>query len=409
MNLTAFWHTQGLPLKEMNREQVARALAMAASVAILFSIAAAQILQALAIVAVLSARLPWRWPFRWPLAAFFAGTLVALALSPDPAGGWPQLKKFYVYLMLPLLATTLRGPADVRRLLMYCLAAGVISSLWSYVQFGRRWFEAADLGVAFYRHYVAQRTTGFMSHWQTFGGQMMMIFTAALAGLLFLPRIARERRWLWAALGVVGTALLLNETRGNWIGAGFATVYVVAKSRPRLLWLLPVVFGALMLIPPVRDRAVSIVAPNEVDSNQHRKITWRTGLNMIQAHPWFGIGPDQVQKQFDRYVPPDVARPLPDGNYGHLHNNYLQYAADRGIPTALCFCWMLWAMAHAWWRHARSEVTGQRRAILEAAIAVWLGVVISGLFEWNLSNTEVLHLFLVFAAGASVVSPRTPE
>ena len=379
---------------------------MAAAVAILFSIAVAQILMGLAIVAVVYARLPWRWPYRWPLAAFFAGTLLALALSPDPAGGWPQVKKFFVYLMLPLLASTLRHNRDARRLLHYCLAAGVLSSLWSVVQFGRRWLEADALHVDFYRHYVAQRTTGFMSHWQTFGGQMMMLFAVALALLLFAPERHHKllRKMLWAAVGIVGGALLLNETRGNWIGASLATVYLVAKARPRLVWTLPLVLGALMVVPPIRDRAVSIVVPHgELDSNQHRKVTWRTGLAMVRAHPWFGLGPEQIKKQFDSYVPADIPRPLPEGWYGHLHNNYLQYAADRGIPTALCFCWFLWAMVSGWWKLAPQSEAGTR-AVLEAAIAAWLGVVVSGMLEWNLANTEVLHLFLVIAAAASVAA-----
>ena len=379
---------------------------MAAAVAILFSIAVAQIFMGLAIVAVVYARLPWRWPYKWPLAAFFVGTLLALALSPDPVGGWPQVKKFFVYLMLPLLASTLRHASDARRLLYYCLGAGVLSSLWSVMQFGRRWLEADALHVDFYRYYVAQRTTGFMSHWQTFGGQMMMVFAVALALLLFTP--GRHRKLLWAAVGIVGSALLLNETRGNWIGAALATVYLVAKARPRFIWTLPLLFGALMLVPPVRDRAVSIVAPHgELDSNQHRKVTWRTGLAMVRAHPWFGLGPEQIKKQFDSYVPADIPRPLPEGWYGHLHNNYLQYAADRGIPTALCFCWFLWAMLSSWWKLAQ-HAPEARRAVLEAAIAAWLGVVVSGFSEWNLANTEVLHLFLVIAAAASVsaLSPR---
>ena len=320
------------------------------------------------------------------------------------------MKKFFVYLMLPLLASTLRHDRDARRLLHYCLAAGVLSSLWSFVQFGRRWLEADALHVDFYRHYVAQRTSGFMSHWQTFGGQMMMVFAVALALLLFAPGRYRKlhRKLLWAAVGIVGAALLLNETRGNWIGAALGTVYLVAKARSRLLWTLPLVLAALMAVPPIRERAVSIVVPHgELDSNQHRKVTWRTGLAMVRAHPWFGLGPEQIKKQFDRYVPADIARPLPEGWYGHLHNNYLQYAADRGIPTALCFCWFLWAMVSSWWKLAAQREAGQR-TVLEAAIAAWLGVVVSGMWEWNLANTEVLHLFLTIAAAASVLglSPR---
>ena len=64
---------------------------------------------------------------------------------------------------------------------------------------------------------------------------------------------------------------------------------------------------------------------------------------MIRAHPWFGLGPEEVKLQFNSYVPPDIPRPLPEGWYGHLHNIYLQYAAERGIPTMLLMLWMLGA------------------------------------------------------------------
>ena len=62
---------------------------------------------------------------------------------------------------------------------------------------------------------------------------------------------------------------------------------------------------------------------------------------MIRAHPWFGMGPEEVKLQFNNYVPADIPRPLPEGWYGHLHNIYLQYAAERGIPTMLLMLWML--------------------------------------------------------------------
>ncbi len=66
-------------------------------------------------------------------------------------------------------------------------------------------------------------------------------------------------------------------------------------------------------------------------------------------------------------------------------------------------------MVSSWCKLAAQSEAGPR-AVLEAAIAAWLGVVVSGMLEWNLANTEVLHLFLVVAAAASVaaknVSPQ---
>ena len=92
---------------------------------------------------------------------------------------------------------------------------------------------------------------------------------------------------------------------------------------------------------------------DEVDSNLHRYVTRRTGIEMIKAHPWFGIGPEMPGKQFQQYLPADIKLPLPEGFYGHLHNVYLQYGAERGIPALLAFLWMIGMMLHDWWTRAQ--------------------------------------------------------
>ena len=137
----------------------------------------------------------------------------------------------------------------------------------------------------------------------------------------------------------------------------------------------------------------------ETDSNLHRAITRETGLAMIRAHPWWGLGPEQVGKQFEQWVPADVARPLPEGWYGHLHNIYLEYPAERGIPTALMLFWMigkiLWDFARA--LRGKLAVT-EARFVLHGAIAVILAILAEGFLEYNLGDSEVLTLFLAVAA-----------
>jgi putative inorganic carbon (hco3(-)) transporter len=94
-------------------------------------------------------------------------------------------------------------------------------------------------------------------------------------------------------------------------------------------------------------------------------------------------------------VPTDIRRPLPVGYYGHLHNIYVQYAAERGIPGLLC---MLWFIGLTVWDCIR----GIRRAprpsqelfLLHGAIAVTLGILVGGLFEYNLGDSEVLMMFV---------------
>lgn len=369
---------------------------MTAAVSILVSIAVKEIVLGAAIVALLWSRQRWRMPPGWllPLALFFAGTLVALALSPDPRAGLPQVKKFYAYLIVPVLFTTLRGVADARRVIALCVAVGVVSAVVSFGQFAGKWWDAARLGRDFYLHYIAQRTTGFMSHWQTFGGQMGILVPAALAWVLWR---GEWRRRVGGALAILALALALNLTRSIYIATILAAGYLLFAWRPRALWLAPVLGLVALAVPPVRQRAVSLVRPQgQVDSNEHRMVTWRTGLAMVAANPWKGVGPDRVDEEFARYQPKDVTK-LPEGWYGHLHNIYLQYGADRGLPVLGCFLWLLGAMLRSCWR-AREHWLGQ------AGVAAWIGVMVSGCFEANLANSEVLHLFLVTMVCAAVVA-----
>jgi O-antigen ligase len=122
---------------------------------------------------------------------------------------------------------------------------------------------------------------------------------------------------------------------------------------------------------------------------------------MVRRHPWFGLGPEEIRPSFEAYVPAGIPRPLPPGWYGHLHNIYFQYAAERGIP-ALCFLlWMIGKMVIDFARALRSgTVSPQRRYILHGAIAVVIAVLAAGFFEYNLGDSEVLTMFLAVTTAA---------
>ena len=131
---------------------------------------------------------------------------------------------------------------------------------------------------------------------------------------------------------------------------------------------------------------------------------------MIRAHPWLGLGPEQVKSQFEKWVPSDVTRPLPSGWYGHLHNIYLQYAAERGIPTMLAMMWfigkVLWDFATA--LRGRIGPT-EGRFVLHGSIAAILAVLAEGFLEFNLGDSEVLTLFLAVVAFGYIAREEMPQ
>jgi O-antigen ligase len=197
----------------------------------------------------------------------------------------------------------------------------------------------------------------------------------------------------------VGVALLLSDTRSVWIATVVAGAYLLWSWNRWSLAALPVVLALAMLVGPIRERAISIVNPHgETDSNAHRIVCWRTGWQMIKAHPVFGVGPEEIGNRaiFDSYVPADIPKPLPEGWYGHLHDIYIQYAAERGVPAALILTAGL-VMALWDFRRAKNRLPAgrsDRRFLLEAATACLIGTMVSGIAELNLGDTEVLTMFL---------------
>jgi putative inorganic carbon (hco3(-)) transporter len=374
-------------------------LAGAAAVSTLISIRVFEILMAAALVALVATRARWRLPpICLPLSVFLLGTLISLFLSGDIRDGLPQVRKMYVYLMLILVTCAVRTLKQIRWIAIGWAAAAVLSSLWAMRQFAAKYRAAEAAHQNFYTAYVDARVTGFMGHWMTLSGELM-IALLIVAAMLFFARERAANPWLIAAAMVIGVALALTWTRSMWLGALCGAVYLIWFWKKWALAAVPVAIAALLLANPLdlRERAVSALSPHEgrTDSNAHRAELRRIGWEMIKAHPWFGVGPEQVSRQYRNYIRPGMPPPQASQYYGHLENNYVQYAAERGLPTALAlFSMLAWALVDFARALHRLPQDSRDRWILHAAIAAIIAILVSGWYSWNLNNSEVLGMFL---------------
>jgi len=389
-----------LPASSQSRRAAASA-AFLASLTGFFSIAVSHILLGATLAAALVARIRWRAPVViWPILAFLAWTLVSTAMSDQPSQAWPQLKKFYVFLFLPLLYTLLPSARSARRLLeAWFVAGGVLAGLGA-AQFVQKWLEARAAGQDFMTFYTPDRITGFFSHWMTFSQAALLIFVMLVCYLFFSPSAERGRA-LWIALAAAMTAGLgLSFTRSVWLAMIVVALYVIAVWKPRLLWLVPVAAAALYLAgpEPLRERVRSI---GDLKGNENRLIMWRTGLNMIEAKPVFGVGPQRVGLLFTDYMPEEIEE-LPPAYYGHLHNIYVHFSAERGLPILAA---LLWWLAQPLWDARRglralSSGRSEERFLLHGLAASTLAVIVVGCFDLTLGDSEILAAYLgVLALG----------
>ena len=387
------------PGSRVTRMDLPFLLTFIAASSILFSIAISQITMGLGLAALLLSHrrlnLP---PVKAPVLCVFATTAVALLLSANPLGGLPQIRKFYVFTILFLVVNTFRSLRQIQGLLIAWAAIGCASASLGFEQYLARRHEASIEHAFNYDFFLDDRVHGLASHWMTFGGEQMIVAIMASAFVLF--GTGRSQRIVtFLAVLFIWVSVVIGLTRSVFLlGLPAGVVYLVWRRKPAAVLLLPaaVIIGLALAPFQVRERVLSVIHPHgDFDSNSRRVITFRTGWEMVKAHPWFGVGPEQIQPQFDRFVPPDVPRPLPRGWYGHLHDIYLQYAAERGIPGLLAVLWLLLKPLRDFTDALRSGRNRRVRFVWHGAIAVTLGVLAEGLFEHNLGDSEVLTMYLV--------------
>ena len=383
-------------------------ITLASGTSIVFSIAVSQILMGIGLLLVLIRPSPFVFPpIKAPLMFFFAWTVVSDVSSGHPVDGFPQIKKFFVFVIVVLISRALRDVLHVTTLFFVWVGLGVLSAIDGFVHLLARYHEAIRLNWNSYDFYLDDRIKGFANHWMTFGAEQMIILLMLLAYLLF----ACPRRWRaigWPCAGFLWLSLMLGLTRCIFLlGVPVGAIYLLAVSKPWTLALTPVIAVLSWVAVPfqVHERVESVLAPHgDLDSNVQRAVSRRTGWEMVKAHPWFGLGPEQIRPQFLSYVPPDVQHPLPRGWYGHLHNVYLQYAAERGVPALFFFLWLIGRMVadftKALWSRA---VSPPSRWVLHGAIAVIGAILAEGFFEHNLGDSEVLTMFLIVTTSAYVV------
>lgn len=388
-------------------------LAGAAAAATVVSIAYSEILLGMAVASLAFARDKWRWPpVTWPVAMWMVWTLISLAASGDAQAGLPQVKKFYVWLMLFAVYFALRTLPQIRAVTLAWVGGAMLSALWGFGQFVQLYRSTPR---DFYYAYVnGNRIIGFVDHWMTFSALLMMALLMGGAMLLFSPGRRRSGwliPWVTPALAIIAAGILLAFTRSMWLGAVAGALWLLWWKNKWLVAAVPLAIGIVLLANPlkVRERALSAIhsQPGVLDSRAHRAALRRVGWEMIRAHPFVGVGPEQVGPQFMQYLPADLPHPFPTAWYKeHLHNIYIHYAAERGLPALAILLWLLGrALFDFWTTLRRLPPESEARWVLHGAIAVILGVMVSGWTELTLGHSQVLEMFLaVVACGYVAVS-----
>jgi O-antigen ligase len=320
--------------------------------------------------------------FFWPLAAYAALSLLSSVFSVDPATSFKEDRGLLLLLAVPLAMAAFTTIRSATLGYLSLLLSAVVSCAYSLYQFGRG---------ALPEH----RVLGFMGHYMTQAGLLMLFCLAALS---FLMLFKEKSGWLWPVALICDLALVclaLTFTRSAWLGLIAGACFLLGLIQPRTLIVVPLVVGLFYLAAPstLKQRALSAFSL-KAESNQDRIEYLRAGWKVIGLRPWLGTGPDTVDEFFH-----DPSLRLSDhaARNVHLHNNLLQIAAERGIPAvAAWLTFMVMAFLEALKLFRRNHPW--LKASAAAGLAAIVGLFVAGFFEYNFGDSEITILFLLLLA-----------
>jgi putative inorganic carbon (hco3(-)) transporter len=352
-----------------------------------FSIAASHILLSATTFVYLYWKLrhDWRFPYvpiLIPALAFAYCVFLSAVFSLHPSSSLYNAKNLALFIILPIFYDAVRDLDDVKIIFGVLILAGVISAMYGLLQF----FGSGD-------DLLEKRLTGFMSHWMTFSGLLLILNVLLFSHLLFSRK---HPIWFYPAFGLISLALLLSLTRNAWLGFLTASTVLIAMRKVRWVIAIPVVIGivfvgSLLIFPSVVANRISSIANPDETSNRDRLQMLRSGWEIIKDYPLTGVGIDMIKNVYPEYRSPDsVFR-----NNQHLHNNVVQMAAENGILALIAWLWLIGKVLNDLIRWKRNVMSREEQFMIHGTIGIVVSLFIAGMFEYNFGDSEIKMLFFV--------------
>jgi O-antigen ligase len=266
---------------------------------------------------------------------------------------------------------------------------------------------------------VIQRVTGFLGHSNTFAAYLLIPIGMALAVL------ASRVRWYWRlaalpALALAILALALTFSRNGYLIAGLMAPAIVlvaigAGRLPRLLIpgvamaaLLGVllVFGFGLDAATLRGWGLARQGPDTgVLGTIMTRITYdpgkaaesrldllRIAVEMIQEHPFLGIGLNSFEENMTLYDRTGTVNVIQQP----VHNIFLLVAAETGLASAAVFLVVGALITRRAWRLVRRHEEAMFVAGVTGLVAI-VGVGCANLLDVTLRKEPIVGLVTIIA------------
>ncbi|MBU1355254.1 MAG: O-antigen ligase family protein, partial [Candidatus Edwardsbacteria bacterium] len=276
-----------------------------------------------------------RWNgFKTPLdlgfVLFLASALLSTVFSLSPWESFISLKKFYLLSAVYFIGFNVKSQERLLELVKLFLMMTALTGVYGLVMFGFGYQPRllAAQGMA-----------------MTSGGIFMLAGLLSFAWYRYQAQIPGKWRWAQslAVSALLCSCLVLTRTVSSWFGfiTGFPALISSWWKRAVMLVLTGLLMAGVFYTANNLRLSFMFFYGNKATSWNMRLGFWRMGWQLIKERPVLGTGMidlGQRLKGMRTAEDEEIWQDIPMG--GHLHNNFVQIAATRGITGLAAFLFM---------------------------------------------------------------------
>jgi len=319
-----------------------------------------------------------------PVAAGVLGSTWS-PVSIEPFAGRTEMLRLGSLAAAFFLAGQLFGGRREQRLFAWVIAAaGVALALFAV-------YQRARWGNVLYGRFAVESGTPFgpfVNH-NHFAGFVEMSLLVALGGALgYMGRSTASAILLGGSALIMGTALLMSQSRGGLVAAGLGVGVLAALSfrqqaRERLVAIVAVMLGTLLIVflaapRNVLGRAASLVAPTQDRSVAFRLTLWADALSLASRSPALGTGVGTFAAAIPAY-----RRDQDETRAEFAESDLVQLACETGLLGVVVFFGFTVACSRRFREKLKEEPAGRSHDVLLGAGAASFALLVHSGFDFN--------------------------
>lgn len=250
-------------------------------------------------------------------------------------------------------------------------------------------------------------------------------YLAALFPMAFLMTLRAKGRtsWLWyrLAMMVILVALLFTKVLGAILALAVALLVMLViflsrwgreRFRGEFRFILAV-YGFLLIGAGAyfawHGGMVAFQAKER--SYQQRWDTYRVALEIAKDHPWTGIGLGQLGVQYPRYQAKPFVNDADPSRHPytyteHVHNEFLQFWVEGGIPGLAFFAALLLVYGVSVARFWKTSGWEGERDWMMGTVAAMIALLVQALTNFPLQIAPTAVLFGLYLAAPLALGPQ---